>query len=290
MKYSLLLTALLLNLPAQAFDVSRPEVKAFIERVSTQHGFERAALEKLLTQAESKEAILTAMAKPAEKTLTWQDYRARFITAQRISQGVEFWQEHRELLDRVEKQWGVPQQYLLAILGVETSYGRITGKHRVIDALSTLAFDYPPRSEYFTAELEQFLLLTREESIDPLSLLGSYAGAMGPPQFMPRSIRNFAVDADGDGKRNLWSDWDDVLGSIANYLKVHGWKYDEKLTVNLPAPDAADQKPTGSHNFTVIMTYNRSPLYAMAVHDLAEELRARVFANELASDEQTTGQ
>lgn len=278
MKYGWLLAALLpLNLPAQTLDVSRAELKSFIERMESQ-GFERASLEKLLAKAESKESILTAMSRPAEKTLSWQEYRARFITEQRISQGVQFWLEHRELLDKAEQRWQIPAQYILAIIGVETSYGRITGKYRVIDALSTLAFDYPPRSEYFLAELEQFLLMTREEQLDPLSLLGSYAGAMGPPQFMPRSIRKFAVDADNDGKRNLWSDWDDIISSVANYLHVHGWKGDEKVKVKLPAEGDADQKPTGSHNFGVIMTYNRSPLYAMAVHDLATELAAKVFA------------
>lgn len=266
---------------AQALDPVRPEVHAFIEKMSTEQGFAAADVGFWLAQARTQQAILDAMAKPAESVLTWQEYKARFLTEQRISQGVDFWLEHRELLDRISLEHGVPPQYILGILGVETSYGRITGKYRVIDALSTLAFDYPPRSKYFIAELEQFLLLAREESLDPTVPLGSYAGAMGPPQFMPRSVRNFAVDADGDGKRDLWSNWADVLGSIANYLKKHGWKSDEGVTVELPPADSApDAKPTGSHNFGVILKYNRSPLYAMTVHDLATALIERVTADE----------
>jgi membrane-bound lytic murein transglycosylase B len=267
--------------PSTAYDESRPEVKAFIDRMSAQNGFERGAVTDVLLQAQKQQTILDAMAKPAEKTLTWQEYRARFITDTRIAQGVTFWEEHKELLDEIEIKSGVPARYVLAIVGVETSWGRITGKHRVIDALTTLAFDYPPRAPYFNAELEQFLLLAREENIDPLSKLGSYAGAMGPPQFMPRSIRSFAVDHDGDGKRDLWTNWPDILASVAHYLKEHGWKARQGVEVQLPADDApADAKPSGSHNFGVIMTYNRSPLYAMAVCDLADQVAARAFKSE----------
>ncbi len=264
-----------------AFDAGRPEVQAFIERMHKDHGFDSAKLAQVLAQAERKQSILDAIARPAEKTFTWPEYRALFLTERRIEQGVQFWCEHRELLDAIEADSGVPAKYVVAIVGVETSWGRITGKYRVIDALATLAFDYPPRSAYFDAELEQYLLLAREESIDPLSALGSYAGAMGPPQFMPRSVRHYAVDRDGDGKRDLWSNWADILGSVAHYLKAHGWKPEEELTAVAPLADApADARPTGSHNFSVIMRYNRSPLYAMAVHDLANEIAAGVYASE----------
>ncbi len=276
----LIAVATLFSYTAAAFDTSRPEVQSFITRMGEQHQFERAALETLFRDAQCQDAILKAIARPAEKVLTWQEYRARFITDQRISQGEQFWLEHRELLDRTERAWGVPAQYILAILGVETQFGRLTGRYRVLDALATLAFDYPPRSEYFTAELEQYLLLAREESLDPLGPRGSYAGAMGPPQFMPRSIRQFAVDANGDGKRDLWEDWADIFGSIANYLVIHGWDKSEKVTVQLPREGDTESKPTGSHNFDVIMRYNKSPLYAMAVHDLAAELAKKVFADE----------
>ncbi len=210
--------------PALALDTSRDSVQNFIGRMSEKHGFSAEMLTALLAQAQSQQKILDAMAKPAEKTFPWYSYRERFLTEQRINEGVVFWQEHRELLEETARTRGVAPEYLVAILGVETHYGRIMGGYRVIDALSTLAFDYPPRSSYFTDELEQYLLLVREDSLDALTPLGSYAGAMGAPQFMPRSIRRFAVDGDGDGTRNLWTDWADVLASIANYFREHGWQ------------------------------------------------------------------
>src|SRR5262245_21941206 len=207
-------------------DPARPEVQTFIARMSKEHGFSSDELTQLLGQAITQQSILDAMSKPAERTLVWHEYRARFITEQRIADGAQFWAEHRELLDETARRYGVAPQYLIAILGVETSYGRIMGRYRVIDALSTLAFDFPARSQFFTSELEQFLLLTREESLDALAPVGSYAGAMGAPQFMPSSLRKFAVDADGDGKRDLWTDWADILGSVGNYFRVHGWQTD----------------------------------------------------------------
>lgn len=291
------------------------------------HDFSVDALTALLSQVETQTSILDAMSKPAERTMAWYSYRERFITEQRIVEGIEFWQQHRELLDEVARAKGVPAEYLVAILGIETYYGRIMGKYRVIDALSTLAFDFPPRSAYFTDELEQFLLLSREESMDPLQPLGSYAGAMGAPQFMPRSMRKFAVDGDGDGKRDLWADWPDVVSSVANYFLEHGWQPNapvlaeaeidqahahdldtrrleltetvgslrEKGAIFDPAlPDdaramllAADEPHAmrfrvGLQNFYTITRYNRSALYAMAVHDLARALTQRVFSDDAA--------
>ncbi|HJS21499.1 MAG TPA: lytic murein transglycosylase B [Steroidobacteraceae bacterium] len=314
--------------PALALDTSRDSVRDFIGRMSEKHGFSVDTLTAVLAQAQSQQTILDAMAKPAEKTFPWYRYRERFVTEQRIAEGVAFWQEHRELLEQVARERGVAPEYLVAILGVETYYGRIMGGYRVIDALSTLAFDYPPRSGYFTGELEQYLLLVREDSLDALAPLGSYAGAMGAPQFMPGSIRRYAVDGDGDGARNLWTDWEDVLASIANYFRKHGWQPDapvlaeavidqanahdldtRRLELNetvgslrekgvqfetsLPADApamliAADQPDSmrfrvGLQNFYVITRYNRSALYAMAVHDLARELSVRVFSDDASS-------
>ncbi len=154
----------------------------------------------------------------------WWEYHDRFLTEERVSQGAQFYIEHRGSLEKTAAARAIPPEYLVAILGVETKYGRITGKYRVLDALMTLAFDYPPRSEYFRGELEQFLLLYSEERIDPLKVTGSYAGAMGVPQFMPSSYRLFAVDGDGDRQRDLWNDWDDIFASIANYFVEHGWE------------------------------------------------------------------
>jgi membrane-bound lytic murein transglycosylase B len=311
--------------PEVNIDPSRPEVQTFIARMTTAHGFSSEELTQLLGQAKTQQSILDAMSKPAERTLLWHEYRARFLTEQRIGEGAQFWIEHRELLDETSVRYGVAPQYLVAILGVETSYGRITGRYRVLDALSTLAFDFPARSSYFTGELEQFLVLTHEEPVDPLTTLGSYAGAMGAPQFMPSSLRRYAVDADADGKRDLWTDWDDVLASIANYFRVHGWQRDgvvltdvdidqehasnldsrpttltetvaslrtkgvvfkESLPDDAPAMLIAADEPNeirfrvGLNNFYVITRYNRSPLYAMAVNDLANRIYERVLSDE----------
>jgi membrane-bound lytic murein transglycosylase B len=214
--------------PALALDTSREDVAAFVQEVSDLHGFEPDALRGVLAQAESRPAIVTAISRPAEQALPWHEYRARFLTARRISRGAEMARLHAESLQRAAAI-GVPAQVLLSIVGVETFFGEVTGKHRVIDALATLAFDYPPRSPFFRGELEQFLLMSREESLDPLAPLGSYAGAMGIPQFMPSSFRAYAVDGDGDGRRDLWNSWGDVFSSVANYLKLHGWQQGEPV-------------------------------------------------------------
>ena len=213
---------------SRAFDAQREDVAGFVAEMSSKHGFDAAALSGLLTQAESKKSILDAMSRPAEKTLTWQEYRERFITERRVSRGVDTYRDHEPALEQAATS-GVPPQYILGIVGVETFYGENTGRNRVLDALATLAFDYPPRAPFFRSELEQFLLMAREESLDPLAPLGSYAGAMGIPQFMPSSFRKFAVDGDGDGHRDLWADWPDVFSSVGNYLKEHGWKAGEPV-------------------------------------------------------------
>ena len=308
-----LLTCLACIPPASALDVKRLEVKAFIDETSRNFGFPREQLESLLAQAETKQAILDAISRPAERVVPWYEYRERFLTEKRILQGTDFWIEHGEALRRIPDPNVAAS--VVGILGVETSFGRITGKYRVIDALSTLAFDYPPRSEFFRGELQQFLLLSREESVDPRTALGSYAGAMGAPQFISSSYRAVAIDADGNGKRDLWNSWDDVIGSVANYLLVYGWREGEPVVVTatfegndlsrfnttklelsetvqslrdkgvrfettLPA-DApallivAEGKTgpvyrVGFNNFYAITRYNRSPMYAMAVHDLGE--------------------
>jgi membrane-bound lytic murein transglycosylase B len=171
------------------------------------------------------------MSRPAEKTMPWHEYRARFITERRIRRGAEVRRDQAEALAAAARASGVPCTVLLAIIGVETFYGEITGSHRVIDALATLAFDYPARGPFFRAELEQFLLMAREESLDPLVPMGSYAGAMGVPQFMPTSFRNYAVDGGGDGHRDLWRDWSDVFASVGNYLRLHGWRTGEPVMV-----------------------------------------------------------
>jgi membrane-bound lytic murein transglycosylase B len=208
---------------AQAFDPARPDVAAFIAEVAQKHAFEPGQLATVLARAESRPSILQAIAKPAERTLTWDEYRARFLIPRRIERGAAVYGERRAELEQAAAKYGVPVDIMLAIVGVETFYGENTGKHRVIDALATLAFDYPPRAPFFRSELEQFLVMTREEKLDPLVPNGSYAGAMGIPQFMPSSFRKWAVDGDADGIRNLWLDWADVFASVGNYLADHGW-------------------------------------------------------------------
>lgn len=298
------------------FDLNRPEIRAFVAQAPRRVGMTRKRLVALLAQAEPQESIIEAMSRPAETVLPWWQYRERFLSEKRITAGIEFWDEHRELLDRLAAERGVPAEYLVAIVGVETFYGRNLGRYRVLDALATLGFDYPPRAEFFRKEFEQFLLMVRDKDVDPLSAMGSYAGAMGAPQFMPSSYRRYAVDANHDGRRDLWTEWDDVLYSVANFLVEHGWRRgepvlaeaagsneaDDPLSFSLelsdrvglikgrgyqfetPQDDAApamlvpaEQAESmawrvGFQNFYVITRYNRSPRYAMAVHDLAQAL------------------
>ncbi len=237
-RLALAVAATLFASPLFALDTARPDVRVFIDEMVAKHGMSGAELNRLFASVERKQAILDAISRPAERTIPWFEYRERFLTAQRIQKGIAFWKQHHDRLAAITAA-GLPAQIAVGILGVETSFGEITGRYRVIDALSTLAFEYPPRSPFFRGELEQFLLLIREESVDPLKATGSYAGAMGAPQFMPTSYRKWAVDADADGHRDLWSSWDDVIGSIANYFKDHGWRTGEPVSVpaTLKNPD-----------------------------------------------------
>jgi len=301
------------------FDPSRPEIRAYIDQLAAQ-GFDRDRVTALLGAAEPQARVIDAISRPIEKTLQWWEYRARVLTPARIDAGVQLWHDHKELLDQVAMQYEVSPEYLVAVLGVETQYGRITGRYRVIDALATLAFDYPPRSNYFRKELTEFLLLAREDKLDPLSIRGSYAGAMGALQFMPSSYRKFAVSEEHAPHRDLWADWGDIFASTANYLHQAGWQYGAPvlaeaqlppdlsllppdhlalndtlgglrahgLTVSSELPDdtpalllAAPQPDAngyrvGFQNFYVITRYNNSPLYAMAVYDLAQAIGQQI--------------
>jgi membrane-bound lytic murein transglycosylase B len=202
--------------------------------------FKKRELRKILKAAKTQPAILEAMDRPPEKAKPWFEYRPIFMTEKRVREGTDFWLAHRQALDQASVRSGVAPEYLAAILGVETYYGRLTGSYRVIDALSTLAFDYPARGKFFRDELEQFLLLSHDTGLNPLSVKGSYAGAMGAPQFMPSNYRRFAVDAGADGHINLWNNWADVCASVGNYLKEHGWNPGEPvLSEATVAPDKA---------------------------------------------------
>lgn len=210
-------------------DVTRADVAAFIDEMVSEHGFERDALAETLGQARVKQSIIDKISAPAEKKLTWGEYRRIFLTQERINAGADFWLENRDMLERIERETGVPVAMIVGIIGVETYYGRITGKDRVLDALATLAFEYPRRARFFRSELSHFLVLAREEELDATVPVGSYAGAMGRPQFMPSSFRAYAVDATGDGKRDIWNNWADASGSVANYFLEHGWKTGEEV-------------------------------------------------------------
>ena len=206
--------------------LDHPDAKAFAERMVSEHGFDRTYVDSLLQQASKQQSIIDAMTRPAEKVKPWKDYRKIFIQEKRINQGVKFWTENRETLKRASEQYNVAPEVIVAIIGVETFYGRIKGSYRVIDALSTLSFDYPKRSKFFTKQLEHFLLLSKEQGQDPLALKGSYAGAMGYGQFIPSSYRSYAVDFDGDGFADIWNNTTDAIGSVANYFARHGWVKD----------------------------------------------------------------
>jgi membrane-bound lytic murein transglycosylase B len=198
-------------------------VNAFIEQMAVKHRFDRNELARLFDAMEMQDKILESIARPAE-AMPWYKYRKIFMTEERIEEGVQFWRANEKALAGAERRYGVPAPIIVAIIGVETFYGKRPGNYRVIDALSTLGFGYPKRSEFFLRELENFLLLCRDEGIDPLQPLGSYAGAMGLPQFMPSSFRSFAADYEGDGLRNIWTNPPDAIASVANYFAKHRWQ------------------------------------------------------------------
>ena len=220
--------------------LERNEVRQFIREVAAEHQLDQHRLAGHFTGLSSQQGIIDAISTPAERTLTWGEYRGIFLKNKRIEQGREFISEHRSLLSRATEEFGVPASVITAIIGVETFYGRITGKHKVIEALATLAFDYPPRAKFFRAELEEFLVLSTKEGWDPAQIKGSYAGAMGYPQFISSSYRQYAVDFDGDGKRDLHGNIADVIGSVANYLAVHGWKADAPVASRWQTADGKD--------------------------------------------------
>ena len=253
--YSLVLALLLCPVAAFASYLEHELAGEFTDVMVKKHGFERAYIEKLLAQAERKQSILDAISRPAERTLEWKDYRKIFIQESRIEQGVEFWKAHRETLNRAHKEYGVPPQIIAAVIGVETRYGRHMGNYRVLDALATLGFDYPRRSKFFSKQLEEYLLMTREQKLDPLTMTGSYAGAMGFGQFIPSSYRSFAVDFDNDGVADIVNNPVDAIGSVANYFQKHHWRPN--------APVALSAFVAENHDATVF-DEGLKPVYTVA--------------------------
>jgi len=317
--------------PEPAAPLLPHELRAeFVADAARTHGLAPSEIEGWLDQAEYRQSIVTAMSRPAESVKPWKDYRPIFMTESRIQQGRAFYAANREQLLKVQSETGVPAEIIVAIIGVETSYGRITGSYRVLDALYTLGFYYPvsgkpervayerTRGKFFRDQLAQAIVLAKENNLDLATLKGSYAGAMGWGQFMPSSYRDFAKDGDGDGRRDLFNNLPDVFASVANYFIAHGWQtgvpafipatsdanavafvpenFEAKYTLaelatrgyrpvaaNVPAlpvtlltleGSAGPEYWIGYKNFYVITRYNRSPMYAMAVHQLAGEIAA----------------
>ena len=300
--------------------VLRPEMEAFIEDMGRKHAYEAGALRRLFAQVQTRPAIVRAMSAPATAR-PWNEFRRRIVDAARIEGGVRFWLENRFALERAGREFGVPEEIIIATIGIETLYGRTTGNFKVLDALATLAFDYPPRADFFRSELEEYLLLARESGFDAAAMRGSYAGAIGIPQFIPSSYRKYAIDFDGDGKRDLINSPADAIGSVANYYRSFGWTTGASVVIAADPGDAelapllaagirphtkiSDLKSRGLvlqgpvdenaeatvfsieteagtrvmlglNNFYVITRYNRSINYAMAVYELAQEIRGQV--------------
>ncbi len=275
----------------------RPEVKNFIAQMVHKHHFVKSQLVTLFNQVKIKPVIIRSVKAPLEQK-PWYLYQLLFVTQWRIHEGVAFWNKYHDALERAEKIYGVPPSIIVATIGVETKYGKNTGEHRVIDALSNIAFSESPRAPFFRHELEEFLLLTREQHVDPLKIMGSYAGAIGQPQFMPSSYREYAVHFAGNPKVDLTHNAVDVIGSVANYYHKHGWMNGEPVAVKARTqpqpfgflthmqpsrPSVPDGKTKlielqgyfgkeywlGYPNFDVIKRYNPSNLYAMAVYQLS---------------------
>jgi membrane-bound lytic murein transglycosylase B len=321
----LVLLVLIFVVSTSCLAEQHPGAEAFAKKAADEYHLDRQQVLDILAQAEFKQSIVDAMSRPAEAK-QWFEYRPIFLTQKRINGGVTFWRENEARIALAAERYQVDPQIIVAIIGVETFYGAITGNYRVLDALATLAFHYPAalrdRSDFFSSELMNFIVLSQEEGIPVDEVTGSYAGAMGLGQFMPSSYREYAVDLNGDQRRDLWSSLDDAIGSVANYLHRHGWTYGAPVVLPLSlaqgarlelvadgdykpqkamsemtaggfisaTPVAADELVTvirlqeensaaywlGFNNFYVITRYNRSPLYAMAVYELSEEIRRRM--------------
>ena len=231
-----LLLALAWPTAARAQDELRPDIEAFIADMAARHGYEPAALRAIFSKVQPRPNIVRAMSAPSTAR-PWYEFRPRYVESRRIEGGVRFWAENAVALARARARFGVPEEIIVATIGVETLYGRQVGGVKVIDALTTLAFDYPRRADFFRGELEAYLLLGRELAWDVTAVRGSYAGAMGLPQFLPSSYRKYAVDFDDDGRRNLWGDPADAIGSVANYYSSHGWERDGLAVVPVAVED-----------------------------------------------------
>lgn len=277
------LPASLLAQPSYDAQAVARERASFIDRVVDEHKLDRSRVTALLESAVIREPILAAISRPAERVTPWYDYRGIFVTESRISDGAAFWREQAAVIDTMAERFGVDPHVIVAIIGVETLYGRRMGTHRVVDALSTLAFAYPPRAEFFAGELEAFLLLDREEGASLSDATGSYAGAMGAGQFIPSSYRAYAVDGDGDGRRDLWSDWDDIVASVANYLARHGWQAGQPVAIPVTRP-AGEPEPDNRLQLNATTAQLRARGYQI-VPQAEDDASADIFSFERSASE-----
>ena len=232
----------------------RPEIKTFISKMVRTHGFKEYNLKKIFNRIKIKPSIIKTISRPSTSK-PWHEYYPVFINQKRISKGVSFWKKNAKTLKRASKEFGIPSEIITALIGVETYYGKQTGGHRVLNALTTLAFNYSRRADFFRDELEQYLLLTREQSTDIFRIKGSYAGAIGIPQFMPSSYRKYAIDFDNDGKIDLSGSTADAIGSVANYLTSHGWEIDGPTITRAEVSDGSNRYET--------LKMKRKPLYTI---------------------------
>ncbi len=252
---------------------------AFVERMVESHGFDREEIAAILASAEIQQSALNSISRPAERVVPWYEYRQIFLTDERIEAGARFWVEHEELVAATSGRFGLEPEMILAIVGIESRFGERMGSYKVVDALSTLAFAYPPRADFFAGELESFLLIYAEEGPVVLDALGSYAGAMGAGQFIPSSYRNFAVDADADGRRDLWANWNDILASVANYFAEHDWRPGEPIAVAAAQGTGPAVEPNNRLELDTTVAGLRSAGYAFPA-ELAGDRPAMLVAVE----------
>ncbi len=264
-------TSLVPSGPVAALELEAyPQIGRFIDEMAQEHGFEPAELEALFRSVRIRPEVVKAMQRPAER-LPWHRYRRLFVSSKTARSGAEFWRRHHADLERAAAQYGVPPQIVVAIIGVETRYGATMGRHVILDSLTTLTLKYPRRSDFFRRELEAFLLLAREEGLDPLSARGSYAGAMGIPQFIASSYRSYAVDFNGDRRRDLIGQTADAIGSVANYLHTHRWQRDAPIVSFADVDGNVDAEPYLNKGREPELTLERLRAVGVRIDDAAPD-------------------
>jgi len=281
-RWCLYVAVLILASSGNAEYSGRADVIPFIDEMVSEHNFDRVELEQVFSDARYHAGIIKAISRPAERTKQWYEYRNIFLDQKRIDNGVVFWNVYSNELERAQRIYSVPPEIMVAIIGVETRYGKRAGSYRVLDALSTLGFDYPPRQKFFRNELKEFLLLSREENKEPRVAMGSYAGAMGYGQFMPSSYRAYAVDFDGDGLRDIWDNPVDAIGSVGSYLSQHGWKAGQAIVTRASKVDDATFAPFANVSLKPQMNVGRWKTKGELRSGLADDTSVALFRMQAA--------